>query len=98
MRLIEVWSNDGKIPSLLVSNNWVINGAWEGIFDKENNKVFIKYTKETVPYFYLGDCENLGEYQETFKALENGTIKILGKNLIKYEKVVKSQEIDEPAF
>lgn len=100
MRMVEVWSGDGKEASLLVERDYdtlwgyVLNGDWQGKFDKVNNIVYVKYTKETHPCFYLGDCNYKGDYNDTFEKLRMKKIKLLGKNVIKY----KSKEEYENMF
>lgn len=100
MDMVEVWSGDGKNPSLLVHRDYdtlwgyVINGDWNGKFDKVNNTVYVQYTKKTHPCFYLGDCKDEDDYNEIFDELKTGKRKILGKNVIKY----KSEEEYEKMF
>lgn len=84
MSKVEIWGYEPNDPSLVVSkvpshrdpgdgsvNGHVINGLWDGLFDKEKNTVYIPYTDSTHPCYFIAEVDkhdgNWSHYEDIFK-------------------------------
>lgn len=59
---VEGINEDGSI------NFWVINGAWDGVYN--NGKVFVEYTKATFPGMLVWVGDKDGNYNDVMRLIQ----------------------------
>lgn len=65
---VSLWCNVTSIEEDGSINFWVINGAWAGRY--HDGKVFIEYTKATIPGFLVWVGQRGGDYNDAIRQIQ----------------------------